>query len=303
MSTFGALKCDFCNGGLIIDNSQEFAVCEYCGTKYMASTLRDKIQEIKGTVNIEGAVETTIGKNEKARLLKNAETKLISEDIKGALYSYSEIIDKFPNDITAYEKVLNIMVNYGQCLYYNSSKPTPGYEMVYGELKLFREFINLYERYSKAFVDAMPLEHYVDLFTDNIISGKIRTNFIPLDIPNERYKKRYTLFNTEVYNAGKKNAAIINEIDLLPELLDCASRKVFYKNDDYKCDFYYNGYCIYVTGGSTYSAISERKISTEQLNILLNNKRKERNLCQHCGGNFKGLFSKICSKCGKAKDY
>lgn len=26
-------------------------------------------------------------------------------------------------------------------------------------------------------------------------------------------------------------------------------------------------------------------------------------LCQHCGGEFKGLFKKVCSKCGKPKDY
>ncbi len=26
-------------------------------------------------------------------------------------------------------------------------------------------------------------------------------------------------------------------------------------------------------------------------------------LCQHCGGEFKGLFTKVCSKCGKPKDY
>lgn len=30
--------------------------------------------------------------------------------------------------------------------------------------------------------------------------------------------------------------------------------------------------------------------------------RSER-LCQHCGGEFKGVFSKVCSKCGKPKDY
>ena len=26
-------------------------------------------------------------------------------------------------------------------------------------------------------------------------------------------------------------------------------------------------------------------------------------VCQHCGGTFKGLFSKTCTKCGKRKDY
>ena len=30
---------------------------------------------------------------------------------------------------------------------------------------------------------------------------------------------------------------------------------------------------------------------------------KEKGLCQHCGGTFKGVFNKVCSKCGKPKDY
>ena len=32
-------------------------------------------------------------------------------------------------------------------------------------------------------------------------------------------------------------------------------------------------------------------------------KRRQENLCQHCGGTFRGVFTKICSKCGKPKDY
>ena len=31
--------------------------------------------------------------------------------------------------------------------------------------------------------------------------------------------------------------------------------------------------------------------------------RRQLNLCQHCGGQFKGLFKKVCKRCGKAKDY
>lgn len=33
------------------------------------------------------------------------------------------------------------------------------------------------------------------------------------------------------------------------------------------------------------------------------NQRKQQGLCQYCGGSFKGLFIKKCSKCGKSKDY
>lgn len=32
-------------------------------------------------------------------------------------------------------------------------------------------------------------------------------------------------------------------------------------------------------------------------------RRRLQNLCPYCGGTFKGVFTKICSKCGKPKDY
>ena len=32
-------------------------------------------------------------------------------------------------------------------------------------------------------------------------------------------------------------------------------------------------------------------------------KRKAKNLCQHCGGSFKGIFIKKCRQCNKRKDY
>ena len=52
------LCCDFCNGNLVMDDSREFAVCEFCGTKYLKSTLQSKIQEITGTVTVSGTVRT-----------------------------------------------------------------------------------------------------------------------------------------------------------------------------------------------------------------------------------------------------
>lgn len=42
----------------------------------------------------------------------------------------------------------------------------------------------------------------------------------------------------------------------------------------------------------------EQEKAAEQMSA-----RRHQNLCQHCGGNFKGLFKKACKDCGKAKDY
>lgn len=41
----------------------------------------------------------------------------------------------------------------------------------------------------------------------------------------------------------------------------------------------------------------ERRLAEQRASYI------QRNLCQHCGGTFTGLFSKKCSACGKPKDY
>ena len=98
MSSFNALRCDFCDGNLVIDDSREFAICEFCGTKYMASTLRAKIQEFRGTVKVDGAVETTTGDAEKERLIKNAETLLKLEKFDDAEKTIKTITNQFSDD-------------------------------------------------------------------------------------------------------------------------------------------------------------------------------------------------------------
>lgn len=44
-------------------------------------------------------------------------------------------------------------------------------------------------------------------------------------------------------------------------------------------------------------------VKEEIQNKLLIKNRKDQGVCQHCGGNFKGLISKRCTLCGKEKDY
>lgn len=44
-------------------------------------------------------------------------------------------------------------------------------------------------------------------------------------------------------------------------------------------------------------AAEERRLAEQKASYI------QRNLCQHCGGTFTGLFSKKCSVCGKPKDY
>lgn len=45
----------------------------------------------------------------------------------------------------------------------------------------------------------------------------------------------------------------------------------------------------------------ERTLAYEEWNQKKN--YRSQNVCQYCGGKFKGLFSKVCSSCGQKKDY
>ncbi len=52
-----ALKCDVCGGQLVMDAKGEFAICRSCGLAYSTDRLKQKVQEIKGIVSIEGSVK------------------------------------------------------------------------------------------------------------------------------------------------------------------------------------------------------------------------------------------------------
>ena len=47
----------------------------------------------------------------------------------------------------------------------------------------------------------------------------------------------------------------------------------------------------------------EEQKRLEQQRLALEKERREKGVCQHCGGEFKGLFIKKCAVCGQRKDY
>ena len=49
--------------------------------------------------------------------------------------------------------------------------------------------------------------------------------------------------------------------------------------------------------------VVEQRIAEEKRIAEQRAQRRSQNLCQHCGGAFKGMFTKKCTNCGKEKDY
>ena len=68
-------------------------------------------------------------------------------------------------------------------------------------------------------------------------------------------------------------------------------------------DKLYRDYCMEDTESKEFDPL----MGTPWWGDYLNQKKREnlrnRNVCQYCGGQFKGVFTKVCSKCGKSKDY
>lgn len=95
-----ALKCDVCGGGLSIDAGGETATCEYCGAKHSMERMREKVQEIKGTVSISGTVQTRhIGSEEDVKQWKQLLDKYMKNgDYEAALSIAQKILEAAPTD-------------------------------------------------------------------------------------------------------------------------------------------------------------------------------------------------------------
>ena len=52
------LQCEIC-GGKLIGKAGGIYECDSCGMEYDTTWVKEKIQEIKGTVKVEGTVEVT----------------------------------------------------------------------------------------------------------------------------------------------------------------------------------------------------------------------------------------------------
>ena len=79
-------------------------------------------------------------------------------------------------------------------------------------------------------------------------------------------------------------------------------------------DFNFEGMCNvygYKLFDSFENLEKERQIKTAEANRIAEEKRiaeqraqlRSQNLCQYCGGTFKGMFTKKCTNCGREKDY
>lgn len=97
------LTCDVCGGSLSIDAGGKTATCDCCGMKHSMERMREKVQEIKGTVSIQGTVQTRqTGSEEDVWQWKQLLNKYMNaHDYSAAISIVEKILEAVPNDSEA----------------------------------------------------------------------------------------------------------------------------------------------------------------------------------------------------------
>lgn len=94
------LVCDVCGGNLQMDAGGKTATCQFCGMQYSIERMREKIQEIRGTVKVEGSVQArqtgTTEDVEQWRILMHK--YLDANDYKSAYDIIGKIMEAAPSD-------------------------------------------------------------------------------------------------------------------------------------------------------------------------------------------------------------
>lgn len=275
-----ALKCDICGGRLVMDDSREFAVCEFCGTKYLTSTLREKIQEIQGNVNLENSTHTK------------------PEDfvIRGG------VLEKYNGksvDVVIPDKVLAIGKNAFSELQIHSVSMPDSVERIRigafsqcGALKKIEMSNNLREIESYAFRECTNLE-MVEL-PDSLVNWGYGVfeecgNLKKINIPSQ----------IKEINSQFKRCASLEKI-VIPSNIIRIDSEAFFGCDNLKEIVFESDNAPYVNfefslGNNVFFHQGKRKTWSQIM--------REHGACQHCGGSFTGILIKKCSRCGRSKDY
>lgn len=94
------LVCDVCGGNLQMDAGSKTATCQFCGMQYSVERMREKIQEIRGTVKVEGSVQARqTGTSEDVDQWRDLMHKYMSAcDYKNAYQMIGKILQAAPAD-------------------------------------------------------------------------------------------------------------------------------------------------------------------------------------------------------------
>lgn len=281
------LCCDICGGALTMQSSGKTAVCDNCGMQYSVERMREKVQEIKGTVSVEGTVRT-----------QDADFIIRG----GVLERYN---GNDPHVIIP-DSVVRIGENaFSNCLGIKSVALCPSVIEIGGSAFNGCKFLERVEFSdalevirSGAFYGCQSLKKVSLPETVKEIGYGAFSECINLETINI---PEHTVCGTGAFESCSALREVIISEAKKEELLDNGIRYMqdIFEETNYDSDGieeYSSGRC-----GPWYINLKHTLLEEERKRIQ--EKWKEENKCPYCGGRFSGFFTTKCVRCGKPKDY
>lgn len=286
------LKCDICGSSLVMQEGGELLVCEYCGVKYNAARIKEKVLEIRSTARVDGVVQVsqTGSSEDVAQWHKLAERYYSVGDFSAAEQTITKILAASPDDAEANRKyndlqtlkymvvVNGVLTKYTGCAE-QITIPNCVKEIGYG-----------------VFSHAKRTKHIIiEDGVQKIGSCAFRASSIEsISIPES------------VTNIGEEAFAACRNLSTVSIPERFITKDVF---EERLTDEDHNFYGRYsdTTACPWYKKIlSEEEKKKAAAREKRSNQLKKKNLCTYCGGAFRSSFwsgKLTCSRCHQEKNY
>ena len=311
------LVCDICGGDLVVQAGGEKAVCSCCAIQYSLERIREKVLEIRGTVRVEGTVQTnqTGSREDVDQWRKLLEKYYAAGDFQSANQIVKKILEAIPNDPQANQmyddlQVLrDLEVNNGILVKYHGSAASitiPSCVKIIGK-ESFKEC---------EFLQHVVVADTVEEIQAEAFSGctNLQTIVLPdsvKSIGSHAFSRCTSLVNISIPETVESiegdtfsNCTSLTNASI-PESVRFIGQKTFYG-----CTSLIN--VSIPDSFVTYKVFEERDYDDDSYRDRYSSpwylKRREieyrryYNKCQYCGGEFSSWTGK-CKKCGRRKDY
>jgi hypothetical protein len=258
-----ALKCDLCGGKLQM-GAGGIATCDSCGMEHSMDRMKEKVQEVTGTVRVEGAVSVS-GVADIEANMKRARIFLKDEKWNDARTYFNKVLDLDPEYAPAYVGILCVEI----------------------EIKTMEDLKNLKP---KKYINTPNFQKAID-FADEKLKETLNGY---IDLYKEKQKKKYSSLFSSGSNLEEKKAALKQKQDEENMRVQAENERLKGEVEKHQAEIeerYQNEIREWQKQVNNIKA-QIYKIA-EQSNEWLGN-----GLCPHCGGK-KKLFSNVCKLCGK----
>ena len=280
------LQCELCGSVDIVRTDDGFFQCQHCGCKYT-------LEQAKALL---GTVETTIGKAELERLLKNAKTYYDIEQFDEAKNTYEEVTKQFPDDYRGWLGLLRL--EYRNYMY--NDWATPGPEGT----ELLQKHLNICKKLCPSEKMAEDINNEWARFW-NYIANRCRSGkLIYCGGCDPEVFKNINPAMYELSKVGFENARILNSLDVWPR-----DGHWFPKKPNYGSFKYYFGYTVMMDGSMGTTDDGEiavpviddayvAKIKAEVQKYI--NEKLSHSKCPYCDCYLKkNIFGTKCPSCGR----